>query len=162
MTNEIKRPSLAELVALDARCKLLLAPKSRKSPYAARYEVTAAGHVYRDDGRLILPSPAMRVSLCGGSTSRMLPHALWKAFGTVKPPRDEHTKWVAWVPASTPCEYYVRDGAGWRLSEEPVEGEDCRARPLCTIHTIKLVPLSELISGGSTGKEPTTRIEIVR
>jgi len=113
----------------------------------ARYEVSAAGRVYRDDGRLLTPSAgqngAIKINLNGGRRSRSLPRVVYEAFATVEPPDDGRT-WDPWVDPMGPL-------------------DEATKRLRISVYDVVLVPHGDLIRyGKSPANTITERLAIVK
>jgi hypothetical protein len=112
----------------------------------ARYTITPLGHVYRDDGRLLPPTPNLRVNFNGNSVRRSLPLLVFRAFG--------HPELLA-----------RHDGGDLAKHDPWVEpfGEldPLTRRRRCTIRDVWLVPHAELILYGRYGRPPRTRLSIL-
>lgn len=104
----------------------------------ARYEVTALGRVYRDDGRLLAVSRHLRVCLCSGRFAPSLPAAVAKAFGHPPPAWQDQWLWRAWVDPTGPV-----DELTGRLS--------------CAANLIRYVPHAEIVRYAHYGYAPKYR-----
>lgn len=112
----------------------------------ARYNVSAAGRVRRDDGFLLTPSygsnGAVKININGGRQSRSLPRVVYDAFGTLHSPEDGKT-WVPWVDPDGPL-------------------DEATGRLRVTVYDVVLVRHGDLIRyGQNRSKPPTDRMPIV-
>lgn len=146
MARQRKRPSTHHVDRSDdvrVPIPTLVAP-----PTAARYLITPLGHVYREDGRLRLPTPDLKMTFNGGKSTRSLPLLVFRVFGHPllrerwQDPNDWLSGYTAWVPKFGP-----KDSLTGRRS--------------CTVDDVVLVPHGELISYGRFGAAPPTRLSIL-
>lgn len=113
----------------------------------ARYTITPLGHVYRDDGRLLPPTPNLRVNFNGNSVRRSLPLLVFRAFGHPEllartGPDGDLARFDPWV--------------------EPFgEHDPATGRRRCNINDVVLVPHAELIRYGRSGRRPQIRLSIL-
>lgn len=118
----------------------------------ARYSVTPLGHIYRDDGRLLTPTPAGKINFNGGIISRSLATLVFRAFGRA----DLIEKWR---PEQRDV---LIDGVIYDLWVDPCGPTDkLTGRRRCTVNDIKLVPHGELIIYGRRGEYPKTLLPII-
>lgn len=111
----------------------------------ARYTITPLGHVYRDDGRLLPPTPELRVNFNGNSVRRSLPLLVFRAFG--------HPDLLARIDS---------DLARFDPWVEPFgERDHLTDRRRCTVHDVVLVPHAELVRYGRSGRVPKIRLSIL-
>ena len=88
---------------LSDDCRAPFPGLTPRGPHCATYELTALGRVYRDDGRLLLPSPGKysRIRLNDRKNVRSLPKALYTLFGTKPLPSP---LWCPWILPSAPID----------------------------------------------------------
>ena len=123
-------------------------PTLRREHNHARYVITPLGHVYRDDGRLLVPDANLRLKVNGGSQLRSIPKMVFLAFGHPalrarwETPGDPLGLFDPWI--------------------EPFgEHDPLTRRRRCTVHDVVLVPHAELIRYGRSGRPPVTRLSIL-
>ncbi len=147
-----KRPSSRAytlVVSDDTRKPVPTVP--RNDPTQARYEITPLGHVFRDDGRLLLPVRSqnqVKMHFCGAQKiRRSLPKLVFLAFG--------HPRLLArWRDRS---DLYNHDP--WVDPTGPLD--PLTGRPRCTVHDVVLVPHAELVQFGSHNVAIQTRLSIL-
>lgn len=118
----------------------------------ARYTITPLGHVYREDGRLLTPTPGGKINFNGGRSSRSLALLVFLAFGKpslVKAWREEERD-------------VLLDGESYDVWVDPCGPSDkLTSRRRCTVKDVKLVPHRQLIKYGRRGTVPETQLSIL-
>lgn len=148
MARVSKRPSLVISDEIRVPVPGLVPPTHNH----ARYSITPLGHVFRDDGRLLTPTPGHKINFNGGSVSRSLALLVFLAFGR----KSLVKKWNAdqrnIVIRDVPHDVWVNPCG-------PTDEQTGRLR--CSVHDVKLVPHSQLIQFGQRGKIPETQLPII-
>jgi hypothetical protein len=148
MSRVSKRPSL--VVSDDNRVPV--PGLVQDSAHLARYEITPLGHVYRDDGRLLTPTPGGKINFNGGTVSRSLSTLVFRAFG-----RPELVAMWRADQRNVLVGEVIHD-----LWVDPCGPTDkLTGRRRCTVHDVFLVPHGEVITRGRYGRAPATKLPIV-